>query len=233
MVQFSEIRRFTGKGWSREWELNPRPADFTNKLLELEIVNTGAGFSAHEYHLAHSKGDVFILDADCGDPAPSGDEEEQGQQQCANGDVPLNNGVCGPPAPPPPDPTGTCIYLNAAGTAPDPNGGIDPTSTQSECSANQGAQFFAGVTMNNNWRVTVDPNTGVMNVMLPSQTCAVGGYAVVASSSALSGGALGATKVGAPKLSSWLAVAAALNTALGAYTLLQLCGTGVNAQTTP
>jgi RHS repeat-associated protein len=74
---------------------------------------------------------------------------------------------------PPPNPTGTCVYLNGAGTAPDPTGGIDPNSTQSECSATNGPGgfFVSGVTLSTESQITVNPDVNRATINLSPDQC--------------------------------------------------------------
>ncbi len=73
-------------------------------------------------------------------------------------------------APPKNDPTGTCVYLNAQATEPDPNG-IDPNSTQWTCQGTGGSIFKAGIKLSPDSRIKFDPDTGHYTIWLSEAQC--------------------------------------------------------------
>jgi len=138
-----------------------------------------------------------------------------------------------PPPPAPPSPKGTCVYMNASGTAADP-GGIDPNSTAAECAATNGpgGMFIEGLQMTAGLRVTEDPDTGIANILLSQESCAGLVYGAASASAVLGGAGAAAGKVGAKPVGWLLGVIAAGNAALGAKTNYELCGKGGNRKAT-
>jgi hypothetical protein len=169
-------------------------------------------------------------DENSNDDCDESDPECGGNDQVSYGNLVCNptTGVCVPAPPansPPPDPSGTCVYLNAAGTAPDPNGGIDPNSTQSQCNATNGPGgfFIAGASLDPDSRITVNPDTGVGNYMLSSTYCGKANTATAQADTSMGWGNSFpwpspnmATRVGV-QVSKWSA----------ARTLAPLCQSGV------
>jgi len=172
--------------------------------------------------------DCTANDADCGDPNPSeptpGDpQDNQNNQQSQNNNCDPNAQCVNVTAPPLPDVAGTCVYMNATGTASD---SIDPNSSALECASTNGpgGLFLPGVQLQGDWRITENPNTGIANITMPQQSCGQ-----LAWGSALLGAIAGGT-----------GIAGGRNTALGlgtlvglsaAYTYDNLCVGGIQATT--
>jgi len=124
------------------------------------------------------------------------------------------------PCPAPPNPKGSCVYLNDNATAAE---SIDPDSSAEECKKTGGAKFVEGIRLAPDSRVDVNPDTGAIEkIRLSSEQCAALAAGLGGASGIMGAGGKYSPGVGGKTLTG-LSIA---NGLVGGYVAGKLCVKG-------